>query len=341
MLCAKEERLLMNKSVYDLMDSGNTNDIAILSQVAHMYYDLKMSQPEIAEKLYFSRSKVSRMLNKALELGIVDIKIKRFLARMPSFERKIESLFGLKQAMVMTNFDESDDEDAQDGLFNYAAMYVSSQLKGSYVLGITGSETVTRVVHKLTKIHACDLEVVQTIGATISKYMSGELVNFIAQTYGGTAHFLNTPLYVDDIYVKEMLLRDPAVMKALHLMKHCNLILMGIGKFNVDGDMPNWYGYMTSEHREEMESLGAVGSICAQFFDINGNLLSCDWNQKCITIPWEDIKRADLRVAIAAGKSKVSSILGALRGKLVDVLITDTTTAAQVIEQEKILQKEP
>lgn len=40
-------------------------EYAVISQVAHMYYDLNMLQPEIAEKLFFSRSKVSRMLKQA------------------------------------------------------------------------------------------------------------------------------------------------------------------------------------------------------------------------------------------------------------------------------------
>lgn len=325
----------MHRTVSDELEIENTNGMAMLSQIAHMYYDLKMSQPEIADKLYFSRSKVSRMLNKAVDVGVVDIKVKRVLARMPGFEQKLKASFGLKQAIVMTNFDEWEEEDSRDGLADYAAKYVSGQLKGPFVLGITGSQAVTRVVHKLRKIHPCELRVVQTIGATISKYMSGELVNSIAQTYGGKAYFLNTPLYVEDLYVKEMLLKDPAVTEASRLMAHCNLILMGIGSFDVRGNMPNWYGYMTPTHREEMARIGAVGSICAQFYDVNGHLLDCEWNQKCMTIPWEDIKKADSRVAITAGKSKVLPILGALRGNLLDVLITDTTTAAQVLEQDK------
>ena len=261
----------------------------------------------------------------------------RYLARMPSCEQSLESAFGLKKAIVMTSFDEPDSEYAKDDLATCAAKCVSDYLKGSFVMGITCSRTVTRVVHKLTRMHECDLQVVQTIGSTLNKDMTTELVNFIAQTYRGTAHFLNTPLYLDDLYVKETLLKDPTVKEAYNLMKRCNLVLMSIGKFDVGGNMPSWNGYMTAHHREEMARLGAVGSVCAQFFDIDGNQLACDWNRKCITIPWDDLKRADMRVAIASGKSKVASILGALRGNLVDVLITDTITAASVLEYQRQL----
>ena len=326
----------MEKPIFSLIEGEKPDNIALLSQVAHMYYDLGMLQPDIAEKLFFSRSKVSRILKKAQDLGIVEIKVNRYLSRMRNYEKKLEALPGLKKAIVMTNFDDADGETAKDDLAACAAAYVSGEIKDAYVLGITCSRTVTRVVHKLTREHTCNLQVVQTIGSTTNRDMSGELTNAIAQTYGGTAHFLNAPLYVDDVYVKEALLRDPSIMEASKLMKHCNLLLMGVGKFDASGgDMPSWSGYMTPRHREEMGRLGAVGSLCAQFFDINGNLLDCDWNQKCITIPWDDMKCADLRVAIASGKTRVPSIMGALRTGIVDVLITDTVTAACLLEAQQ------
>lgn len=329
----------MNAAFNDLLNKEKSDSIAMLSQVAHMYYDLGMLQPEIAEKLYFSRAKVSRMLQKAQDLGIVEIKVKRYLARVESYERKLHSLFNLKQAIVMTSLDKEDVEDAEDGLANYAAMYVSNLIKGAFVLGITGSHTVTNVVHRLKRMHSCNLKVVQTIGATISTDMSSDLAGFLANTYDGTAYFLNTPVYVDDLYVKETLLHDPAVREAMDLMTHCNLLLMGIGKFDIGGDMPHWSGYMTARHREEMARLGAVGSLCAQFFDINGKLLNSDWNQKCIAIPWEDIQKADLRIGVVSGASKALSILGALRGGLLDVLFIDNITAARVIEEQQRLLK--
>ena len=59
--------------------SVREDKLAIYSQVAHMYYELGMMQPEIAEKLYFSRSKVSMILKKSQELGIVYINLKKYL----------------------------------------------------------------------------------------------------------------------------------------------------------------------------------------------------------------------------------------------------------------------
>ena len=59
--------------------SNNQRDLqeyAFLSQVADMYYNQNMMQADIAKRLYFSRSKVSRLLTRAREIGIVDIEVK-------------------------------------------------------------------------------------------------------------------------------------------------------------------------------------------------------------------------------------------------------------------------
>lgn len=311
--------------------------LAIYSQVAHMYYELGMMQPEIAEKLYFSRSKVSRILQKAQDLGVVDIKVKHYLSRVHSYENELKRQFGISNPIVLTSFEGERTSNAMEGLTNYAALYISERLKGDCVFGITGSHNVTRTVHMLRKQHDCNLKIVQTIGASINQDMSAELVEFLANTFGGKAYFLNTPVYVDNLAVKAQLMREPAVADAIYLMKKCDLMLMSIGTFDVKGNMPNWWGYMTEQHRHELQKKGAVGSLCAQFYDLNGSWIDCEWNRKCVSIPWEYLANGRERIVIAHGPSKVRGMLGALRGKLIDVLITDTITAAAVLElQDKI-----
>ena len=49
---------------------------SILATVANLYYNSEMTQNEIADRMYTSRSKISRMLKEARELGIVEISIK-------------------------------------------------------------------------------------------------------------------------------------------------------------------------------------------------------------------------------------------------------------------------
>ncbi len=313
------------------------SDLGVLSQVAQMYYDQGMLQPEIARKLYFSRAKVSRILKKARQLGVVEIHVKRYLDRMPSIEQKMQRMFPLREAVVLSKGDE-EDEETLEGLTNIAALYVGDLLKNHNTMGITGGGTVRKIIQKLPRVTVSDMHVVQVIGASANQYIPGEareLVNHISTLLAADGHYLNTPLYIDDLYAKEILLQDPTVRGVFDYMKHLDLLLTGIGGFNHGNTVPSWFGYMTSAHRAELDKLNAVGSICAQYFDLNGKRLDCEWNRKCVAIPFDDMKKAALTVGVAAGRHKAVPILGALRGEYINVLITDAETASLVIEQEE------
>jgi DNA-binding transcriptional regulator LsrR (DeoR family) len=321
---------------------GRIQELAQLSQVAHMYYNLNMLQPEIAEKLFFSRSKVSRMLDKARKLGIVEVKIKRIFDRASSVEENLKARFGLKEAIVVTTYDENKDE-LFDAITDFASVYVSNLIKGDCTVGITRGNTIIKLVNKLVKLNECNIQVVQLMGAAGGRDTSAEsreLVNKVSQIYSGAGHYLNVPLYVDDLYAKDILLQDPIVQKTFQVMKQCDIVLTGLGGFNPDAagagePVPNWFEYLVEKHIVELREKGAVGSICAQFFDVNGNRVDCEWNEKCIGMPFEQIKNS-LTVGVVSGPEKTLPLLGALRGRLLDVVITDINTVLKVLETGKV-----
>ena len=53
----------------------DTKDRDLLVEISVMYYLEGKTQTEISQELYMSRPKVSRLLKKARDLNIVDIKI--------------------------------------------------------------------------------------------------------------------------------------------------------------------------------------------------------------------------------------------------------------------------
>ncbi|WP_253289084.1 MarR family transcriptional regulator [Eubacterium sp. MSJ-13] len=67
----------------------------ILASVADLYYNSEMTQNQIAERMYTSRSKVSRMLKEARELGIVEIYIREPWERNLEYEQYFKDSFGV------------------------------------------------------------------------------------------------------------------------------------------------------------------------------------------------------------------------------------------------------
>ena len=77
----------------------------VLAAVANLYYNSDLTQSQIAERLYTSRSRISRMLKEARELGIVDIHIQEPWERNLAYESRLTEAFSLKNVRVNSTLD--------------------------------------------------------------------------------------------------------------------------------------------------------------------------------------------------------------------------------------------
>ena len=93
-------------------------------------------------------------------------------------------------------------------------------------------------------------------------------------------------------------------------------------------------GYLTPDQLHEFARIGAVGDVCALHFDIDGNLLDIPLQRRLVTIDAETLRRAPLRLGIAAGHTKAKPILGAMRAGLINALVTNETAASLVLQLE-------
>ena len=129
--------------------------------------------------------------------------------------------------------------------------------------------------------------------------------------------------------------------------KEAKYIFAGIGQIGGEGVTHSFNTLMKKLKLEETLKidLKAVGEICYQPFTIDGELLTDrpELNLLKANIIYADIKELKEKVinkeedieifAIAGGKSKHEAILGGLRMKVFNNLITDITTAEYIINQ--------
>ena len=74
-----------------------------------------------------------------------------------------------------------------------------------------------------------------------------------------------------------------------------------------------------------------VGDIGARRFNIQGQFLKNDYNDRIMGIDEEGLKSAKNVLSIAAGRHKVLSIIGALRLNIITHFVTDENTAKTVL----------
>jgi len=79
-----------------------------------------------------------------------------------------------------------------------------------------------------------------------------------------------------------------------------------------------------------MMRLGAVGEVTGWAFDSQGRIIKGGTNERLTSIP-PQVPATALTIGAAVGPAKVSAIGAALKGRLINGLITDEATASAIL----------
>jgi DNA-binding transcriptional regulator LsrR (DeoR family) len=305
----------------------------LLAQVAHFYYEERLTQDEIGRRINASRSTVSRLLQQAVDCGIVRIIIDYPWERTHDLEQRLVERFHLREAQVLLSKGR-DEETVRQGMGVLAARLIDREVTDGAILGISYGRSLACTMAALSPKRRVSTTVVPIIGALGSDnpFIDGpELVRHFAQIYGGEFRYLPAPLLVDDARTRNSLLQSPQIFETLALARRANIVLMGIGALTPGYSSLIWAGYLNERELAWLRDQGAAGHMAAQFYDVNGRFLDLEVNQRSVGIGIKALLGKDPVIAVAGSEGKAEAILGALRGRYLDVLVTDDTAARKVL----------
>src|SRR5215216_4543634 len=102
--------------------------LRLITKVARMYHERGVRQVDIAETLHLSQARVSRLLKRAAELGIVRTVVAVAPGVQTEIEEALEDRYGLAEAVVVDV--EGTDEEIIAGLGSAGATYLETTLTG-------------------------------------------------------------------------------------------------------------------------------------------------------------------------------------------------------------------
>jgi deoxyribonucleoside regulator len=294
-------------------------------KVAHYYYNFGYNQQQVADKFGMSRQRVNRLLKQALLEGIVEIKIRDF--SNVRIESELEVAFGLKEAVVADRND-----------VGHACMtYLKDIVQDGWTIGVASSTTIAGILRGLP--HAKEksgIRVVQLMGGmnTSSASIRPDVMTVrLANVFGGEAYVLFAPAIVDNPSLAELIREESQYKKISAMFSALNVALVSVGVLNEE-NMLLTAGYLSKADYEVLKSKNCVGDVIMRFINIEGQLVDPEFNKRVMSIPLEDFKRIKSRIGVAYGAQKVKPIIGALKGKFINVLITDTETAKALLAQK-------
>ncbi|SMB89701.1 deoxyribonucleoside regulator [Thermanaeromonas toyohensis ToBE] len=307
------------------------SEIKTIIQVARLYYEKGLTQQEIATEMQLSRSTVSRLLEKARKEGFVEIRVLDPYNHNQDLARTLQQRFNLK-ACVITSTGVSE-RTSRRAIGLAAAGLLDEILKEGDVLGVSWGSTLYELAINLNGVTPRAIQVVPLLGGMGQlprHFQVNELANMFAQAFGGTAYALHAPALVGSAEVKRALINDPSLRPVISLWSQITVAVVGIGPPISVSPMLSTNYFGDSDVLALMHQ-GAVGDICARFFNEYGRLCQASVNERIIAVDLEDLRRIPTVIGVAGGPEKVRSILGALRGRWINTLVTDLSTAEELI----------
>lgn len=313
-----------------------------LIKVAELYYQDGLSQQQIAKKLHTSRTSISRALIQARNEGYVQIRIQYPEQSNLGLERKLEEKYGLTEALIAVP---AYDQSVEQEISYQAVDYILRVLKKNMILGMTWGRAMHGFVEQLAKderlrsLSFQNVKVVPFLGTPgvtqVDSWDATTYSNTLATKVGNLLHCasynLSAPMYVDGSKEKEMIEGIEEISKVLQMAENADIALIGIGSMQKDSSILK-AGIRTEEEYTELIQKGAVGEIVGRIYDKEGQVVDENLRRKMIGISTQQIKKIPVRVGISYGKDKVEAIKGAIKGEMINVLVTDATTAEKLME---------
>lgn len=312
---------------------NNDDNVGIMAEVASLYFEQRLSQQEIADRLYFSRSKVSRLLNKAIEERVVEIYINYPMDRANAIENELKAIYDLKEILVIKDYGTSADMQLKR-VAGIAALHLDKILQVHSQLGITWGETISNVVEAVKPSEKKYINVIQLMGfaehVAHSTYDTPAIVRKLLDKYDGNFSQIYCPLVVENELVRNLLIKEPTIQRVLNEAKEAKIILASIGEF-YNNRTKAWDQVLTPKVKQRLKQQGVVGVLLAHFIKADGTLVDKELDKKVIGISLADLKKIENVVVVAAGIKKAKGVFGALNGGYINTLIVNEELAEEVL----------
>jgi DNA-binding transcriptional regulator LsrR (DeoR family) len=310
------------------------DELRLIARVARMYYRDGLRQVQITERLNIHQSTVSRLLKRAEKEGIVRMTLTMPSGLHPELEDALTAAYGLREAIVVDAVDQ--EEQIVRDLGAAAGFYLETTLKPRDVVGISSwSAALLAMVEAMRPSpRASGAHVVQILGGIgnpSAELHATQLTRRLANLVGGVATLLPAPGAVGSAEARRVMLEDRYVQEAMALFKSITVALVGIGAVTPSKMLAASGNVFSAKELKSLSDRGAVGDICLRFFDADGAPVRTPLNERVIAIELADLERVDRVVGIAGGRRKFAAIRGALRGRRINVLITDRSTAERLV----------
>lgn len=323
----------------DFRGAGQGTDrLPLMTKVAKLYHESGLRQPEIADRLNISQSRVSRLLKQAVEMGIVRTVVVPPDDVHSDLEMEMAQRFDLLDVVIAEPLAE-DEASLLAALGAAAATYLGTNLTGSERIGLSSwSSTLLAAVNVMapnpTQRLASDvIQVIGGVGNPRAQIQANHLSEQLARVTGASPHFFLAPGLVGSRAARDALLEDRYIGALPQEWGDLTTLLAGIGTLEPSTLLASSGNAIDEEEAAALRNSGAIGDVCLRFFDVDGTAVATGIDERVLGIRSDQLFAIPRRIGVAGGRRKRAAIRGAVRGGWINILVTDLQTATELLQE--------
>ncbi len=304
--------------------------LARLVKVAKMYYVENRIQSEIAKEVGVSRPFVSRMLQEAKDLGLVEITIHE----PQGMEKRIFNSFKSKYNLVGGALARDGENDiiTNENLSREAIKLIDNI--GAKRIGLGWGHFVGFMISHLEKLEnkkstvysVCPL--IGNAGMSIRNYQTNENVRIMAVKLDAKPYYLDLPALPADLAEKDLLCSTNAYRLIEHNWKLMDTAFVNVGNYPSSPDFASGarYGMMLQQKK-------ACGRFIAYYFNELGEIMSSD-QDFAIQIPLDILKNCKNIIGLCSANTGERALRGALETNLLTHIVMRKELMTQLMTRQ-------
>ncbi|MDE2447097.1 MAG: sugar-binding transcriptional regulator [Alphaproteobacteria bacterium] len=296
-----------------------------------LYYIAGNTQDEIARKLGVSRQTAQRMVSLSVSEKLIRVRLDHPIGVCLELAEKIKMAYNISHCEVVPSDAES--SSTSIGVAEAAAAELERYLVSSHpVIVAMGTGRMLRAIAEQLTPMECPQHKIVTLVGNIAPDGSASLFD-VASRIGDRVkapHYpMPLPVIANTIGERNLLLAQKSLRNVIELASQADVTFVGVGTVGEDAALLR-DGFVKPDEMRAVVRAGAVGEITGWAFNAKGELIEGLTNDRVLSVPLDrPAKRKVIGVAMAP--PRLTAIRGALKGQLVNGLITNETMAQALL----------
>jgi DNA-binding transcriptional regulator LsrR (DeoR family) len=307
---------------------GRLDDAA---RAGWLYYVAGRTQDEIAAAMSISRQSAQRLVSLAVAERLIKVRLDHPIAACLELAEALRKKYDLKHVEVVPS--DPLGGSSTVGIAEAGAAEIERWLKrpDPIVIAVGTGRTLKAAVDQLPPMECPQHRIVSLTG-NIGPDGSAAFYNVIFSMADAikARHFpMPLPVLCSSAEERETLHDQALVRSTLELGAQADVTFVGIGELGSDGPLCV-DGFLGKEEMEKLVREGAAGEICGWVYDNQGRLLANSINDRVASVPIPSRQTSSV-IGLAQGRRKFQALSAALKGQIINGVITDEATAEQLL----------